>query len=223
MPSIRLCPSILNADYSRLDEEIARVAAGSDYLHLDIMDNIFVPNQTLTWPQSLSIISQSPLPVDAHLMVADPQIQGPLFAEAGCASVTFHFEAANNPRSIISDIRSHGTRVGLAIKPNTDFDQVRDLISEIDMLLVMTVEPGFGGQAFMEEMMPKLSKARSYISTIPTPHPWIQVDGGISPKTISMAAKNGADTFVAGSAVFNADDPLEVLLQLRLLASNFGA
>ena len=223
MPSIRLCPSILNADYSRLDEEIARVAAGSDYLHLDIMDNIFVPNQTFTWPQSLSIISQSPLPVDAHLMVADPQIQGPLFAEAGCASVTFHFEAANNPRSIISDIRSNGTRVGLAIKPNTDFDQVRDLISEIDMLLVMTVEPGFGGQAFMEEMMPKLSKARSYISTIPTPHPWIQVDGGISPKTISMAAKNGADTFVAGSAVFNADDPLEVLLQLRLLASNFGA
>lgn len=223
MSDIRLCPSILNADHSRLDEEIARVAGGSDLLHLDIMDNIFVPNQTFSWEESQKIIYTSPLPVDAHLMVSDPDKQAPIFADAGCASVTFHFEASSDPRAVIRDIRSNGSRVGLAIKPATSFDLVRDLITEIDMLLVMTVEPGFGGQSFMEEMMPKVAEAHTYIQTLSTPHPWIQVDGGISPSTISIAARNGADTFVAGSAVFKAEDPLAVLEQLRALARNSGA
>ena len=223
MSVIRMCPSILNADHSQLQHEIAKVASGSDLLHLDIMDNIFVPNQTFSWPESQSIIAASPVPVDAHLMVADPENQAPKFAEAGCTSVTFHFEAAQNPRAVISDIRSNGARVGLAIKPGTDFKAVSDLISEIDMLLIMTVEPGFGGQSFMEEMMPKLAQAYEFIADMPKPHPWIQVDGGISPSTIAIAARNGADTFVAGSAVFKSDDPLAVLTQLRSLAENTGA
>jgi ribulose-phosphate 3-epimerase len=223
MSEIRLCPSILNADHSRLDEEIARVATGSDLLHLDIMDNIFVPNQTFSWEQAHQIIDSSPLPVDAHLMVQDPDFQAPRYAEVGCASVTFHYEAAANPLPIIKAIRSNGARVGLAVKPGTDFDLVRDLVSEIDMLLVMTVEPGFGGQSFMEEMMPKVAAAHAFIAALPAPHPWIQVDGGISPSTIAIAAKSGADTFVAGSAVFKSDDPLATLAELRSLALNAGA
>ena len=218
--NIRLCPSILNADHSRLMQEIARVAPYSDLLHLDIMDDIFVPNKTFSLEESRSIIFDSPIPVDAHLMVADPDIQGPTYADLGCASVTFHYEASANPSQTISLIRAAGARVGLAIKPGTPYSAIEKFLPDINMLLVMTVEPGFGGQAFMPEMMSKVASARSAIDLFTGEKPWIQVDGGISPTTIEQAALSGADTFVAGSAVFKASDARAVLLELRELASN---
>jgi ribulose-phosphate 3-epimerase len=216
---VRLCPSILNADHSHLAQEIERVAPYSDLLHLDIMDNIFVPNQTFSLEQSRSIVASSSIPVDAHLMVIDPDRQGPAYADLGCASVTFHFEASTNPAQTISLIRASGTRVGLAIKPGTPYFEVERFLPDIDMLLVMTVEPGFGGQSFMPEMMEKVESARRAIDLMPGEKPWIQVDGGISPATIARAALSGADTFVAGSAVFKAPDAKAVLLELRQLAS----
>jgi len=218
--AIRICPSILNADHSRLTEEISRVAPYSDLLHLDIMDNIFVPNKTFSQGESKPIIASSPIPVDAHLMVIDPDLQGPAYADMGCASVTFHFEASQNPSETISLIRRAGARVGLAIKPGTPYSAIAEYLSEIDMLLVMTVEPGFGGQAFMPEMMAKVVSARQAINLLPGEKPWIQVDGGISLDTIAQAALSGADTFVAGSAVFKAADAKAVLLELRSLATN---
>ncbi len=220
---IRLCPSILNADHNRLAEEIGRVAPYSDLLHLDIMDNIFVPNQTFSLEESRSIISDSPIPVDAHLMVVDPDIQGPAYADLGCTSVTFHFEASTNVDRTISLIRTAGSRVGLAIKPGTPYSAIERYLSDIDMLLVMTVEPGFGGQSFMAEMMPKVASARGAIDLLAGVKPWLQVDGGISPATIAMASLSGADTFVAGSAVFKATDAGAILRELRTLATNSKA
>ncbi len=216
--AIRICPSILNADHSRLAEEIAAVAT-SDLLHLDVMDNIFVPNQTFTLDESREIIASSPLPVDTHLMIADPDLRAVHYAKAGSASVTFHLEASADPIGTINQLRSAGSRVGIAIKPNTPFENVRALLSEIDMLLVMTVEPGFGGQKFMSDQLPKIEEAHRAISKITVKRPWLQVDGGISIETIALAARAGADTFVAGSAIYRAEDPAEAIRTLRELAA----
>ena len=216
--AIRICPSILNADHTRLVEEMAAVAT-ADLLHLDIMDNIFVPNQTFTLEESRKIIETSPLPVDTHLMIANPDLEAVHYAQAGSASVTFHFEASSDPLATIKKLRAAGSRVGIAIKPNTPFENVRELLSEIDMLLVMTVEPGFGGQKFMNDQLPKVEEAHRAISKMSENRPWLQVDGGISLETIVLAASSGADTFVAGSAIYRADNPAEAIRVLRELAA----
>jgi ribulose-phosphate 3-epimerase len=217
---IRICPSILNADRSNLGSEISRIAKQSDLLHLDVMDNIFVPNQTFTLAESQKIIAESALPVDTHLMIADPDEQAHLYAKAGSKSVTFHFEASSKPAATISKIANEGARVGVALKPTTPFHVIAPLLEDIDMLLIMTVEPGFGGQSFMTEMLPKIQEARAEIDTHHFGKIWLQVDGGISLETIALARSAGADTFVAGSAVFKADIPGVMVDQLRSLAEN---
>lgn len=217
--AIRITPSILNADFSKLNEEIEKVASVSDLIHLDIMDNKFVPNFTFDFDRAAEIIRDCPIPVDSHLMVVEPELAAPAFAEMGSASVTFHFEAATNHRAIIRDVHGKGSRVGIALKPGTTFDVLDEYLSEIDMILVMTVEPGFGGQNFMNDMLSKVREARSALGRNER-GVWLQVDGGISPSTIESAADAGADTFVAGSAVYKADDPAQMVTLLRQLATH---
>ena len=214
---IRICPSILNADHTQLLAELERVAS-ADLLHLDVMDNIFVPNKTFSLTQCREIIELSPLPVDTHLMIADPDESAILYAQAGSSSVTFHFEASNEPVLTIKRLRDAGVRVGIAIKPQTSFEEIAPFLENVDMLLVMTVEPGFGGQRFMKDQLPKIEAARSAISALYGAKPWLQVDGGISLETIGLAAKAGADTFVAGSAVYQAKNSAELIAQLRMRA-----
>jgi len=214
---VRITPSILNADFSHLDQEIARIAAVSDLLHLDVMDNIFVPNFTFDFEQAASIIASSPIPVDSHLMIADVDHLAPAYAHAGSASVTIHAEASSSIASTLRAIRTEGARAGLALKPGSSIEDYAGFIDDVDMFLIMTVEPGFGGQKFMAAMMDKVSRTRTIIGDRPI---WLQVDGGISLETIEIAREAGADTFVAGSAVFNAPDPAEMILQLRALAES---
>ena len=209
---IRITPSILNADFSNLGAEIERISVTSDLVHLDVMDDIFVPNFTFDFEQAAEIISVSKLPVDAHLMVANVDQIAPKYAEVGCASVTIHAEATTDIRSTLKAIRSNGARAALAIKPKTSLDQYLEFLDDLDMLLIMTVEPGFGGQKFMADQIPKIAQARSAIGTKAI---WLQVDGGISLETIESAAAAGADTFVAGSAVFSSADPANMVTILR--------
>lgn len=216
--TVRITPSILNADFSRLNEEIARVASVSDLIHLDIMDNKFVPNFTFDFNRAAEIIRDCPIPVDSHLMVEEPEVAAPRFAEMGSASVTYHYEAAIHHQQIIRDVHKLGARVGVALKPGTDFGVLDDLIEHIDMILIMTVEPGFGGQSFMSEMLDKVRLARARLGANER-GVWLQVDGGISQNTIEVAAQAGADTFVAGSAVYKAEDPAKMVTLLRHLAT----
>jgi len=213
---VRITPSILNADFTHLDSEIAKIAGASDLIHLDIMDDIFVPNMTFDFQAATEIIKNCPIPVDSHLMVADVDLIAIQYAEAGSASVTIHVEAATDIRRTLKEIKSHGARASIALKPNTPILEYSEYFDLIDMVLIMTVEPGFGGQKFMENMMDKVKEARKLIGARPI---WLQVDGGISLATIDIARAAGADTFVAGSAVFNADDPAMMVEQLRAQAS----
>ena len=212
---ILINPSILNARFDDLANEIAKVSQSADQLHLDIMDNIFVPNFTFDFQRAKEIIAFSDLPVDAHLMIADPDISAPKYAQAGCVSVTFHLEAAKNIGQTISDVKSNGAKVGVAVKPGTSFSLVEPFIEQIDLLLIMTVEPGFGGQSFMHEQMDKVKTARSRIELMKGTKPLIQVDGGISLETIGEAANAGANCFVAGSAVYRSADPENMVQMLR--------
>ena len=212
---IRITPSILNADFSNLQLEIAKIADVSDLIHLDVMDNIFVPNFTFDFESAATIIEQTPIGVDAHLMVSQVDEIAHQYAAAGCASVTIHAEAAANISQTLKSIKAAGSRAGLALKPNTDIANYSQFCDEVDMFLIMTVEPGFGGQKFMLDMMDKVRATRSIIGSRPI---WLQVDGGISLQTIEMARDAGADTFVAGSAVFNAEDPAAMIASLRELA-----
>jgi ribulose-phosphate 3-epimerase len=209
---IRITPSILNANREDLANEIGRIAKVSDFIHLDVMDNIFVPNFTFDFDAAKSIIQDSPVPIDSHLMVANVDEIAVAYAEAGSASVTIHVESVADVRSTVKGIRSAGARASLAFKPGTEIDDYAQYLDEVDMFLIMTVEPGFGGQAFMQEMLPKIRKARTLIGNRPI---WLQVDGGISLDTIEMAAAAGADTFVAGSAVFSAENPEMMVQALR--------
>ena len=209
---IRITPSILNADFSQLDQEIKRIADVSDLLHLDVMDDVFVPNFTFDFEAASAIIKSSVLAVDAHLMVADVDEIAVQYAEIGCASVTIHAEATSNIPQTLRSIRKAGARSSLGIKPNTDISDYESLIDDVDMFLIMTVEPGFGGQSFMESMMDKVRRTREIIGNRPI---WLQVDGGISLETIEIAVEAGADTFVAGSAVFKAEDPAQMVIALR--------
>jgi ribulose-phosphate 3-epimerase len=214
---IRITPSILNADLSNLKSEIARIAEVSDLVHLDVMDNIFVPNFTFDFENASKIIAESVLPVDAHLMVANVDQIAVEYAELGCASVTIHAEATSDIGQTLKNIRAAGSRSGLGIKPGTKIDTYAGFIDDVDMFLIMTVEPGFGGQKFMHEMMPKVARTRKLIGDRPI---WLQVDGGISLATIEIALEAGADTFVVGSAVFNASDPAEMVRSIRALAES---
>jgi ribulose-phosphate 3-epimerase len=214
---VRITPSILNANFAQLDSEIARIAKQSDFIHLDVMDNIFVPNFTFDFDRACQIIQSCPIPVDAHLMVANVDSIAPAYAEVGCSSVTIHAEATSDIASTLRAIRKAGARAGLGIKPGTSIEEYEDLVDEIDMFLIMTVEPGFGGQSFKHEMMEKVKKTRRIIGERPI---WLQVDGGVSLETISEAAEAGADVFVAGSAVFNAEDPGAMIDALRELANS---
>ena len=200
-----------------LSAEIAKIASVSDLLHLDVMDDRFVPNFTFDFEAASKIIAQSPLPVDAHLMVADVDSIAIEYAEIGAASVTIHVEAAKDIQSTLRGIRKAGARSAIALKPGTDIDQYSNFIDDVDMFLIMTVEPGFGGQRFMADMMEKVRRTRAIIGSRPI---WLQVDGGISLETIEIAREAGADTFVAGSAVFNSDDPAQMINLLRAKAEH---
>jgi ribulose-phosphate 3-epimerase len=213
--TVFIAPSILNANFEDLENEIAKISTTADLLHLDIMDNKFVPNFTFDIKRAFEIISFSKLPVDAHLMIEDPDSIAPRYAQTGCDSVTFHLEAASNVLQTISDIKSNGAKVGIAIKPATKFSEVEPFIEEIDMLLIMTVEPGFGGQSFMHNQMVKVVAARKRIDQIPQSRPLLQIDGGVSLETIAEAAAAGANCFVAGSAVYKSSDPAGMVSQLR--------
>ena len=212
---IRITPSILNADLTQIDSEIARIASQSDLIHLDVMDNIFVPNFTFDFQAASSIIKACPIGIDAHLMVADVDQIAPAYAELGCESVTIHAEATRDIPGTLRAIRRAGARAGLALKPGTAIEDAAGFVDEVDMFLIMTVEPGFGGQKFMHEMMEKVRKTRAMIGGRDI---WLQVDGGVSPETICEAAEAGADVFVAGSAVFRAEDPASMIALLRNLA-----
>lgn len=209
---IRITPSILNADRNNLASEIAKIASASDFIHLDVMDNIFVPNFTFDFDAAKEIIASTPIPVDSHLMVSDVDQIAISYAEAGSASVTIHVEAVKDLKATVRGIRAAGARASIAFKPGTDIDDYLQYLDDVDMFLIMTVEPGFGGQAFIESMLAKVRKARAAIGARPI---WLQVDGGISLETIERAAEAGADTFVAGSAVFSAEDPLMMVQALR--------
>lgn len=214
---IRIAPSILSCDFADLRGELAKIA-NADLAHVDVMDNHFVPNLTLGLPVVERIVAASPIPVDAHLMIEDPDRWAPAYAEAGAASVTFHAEAAAAPIRLAREIRARGARAGLALRPATPVEPYLDLLEEVDMVLVMTVEPGFGGQSFLASMLPKVARTRAAVEARGL-DVWVQVDGGISRATIERAADAGADVFVAGSAVYSADDAAAEVDTLRALAT----
>ena len=215
MPRCLIAPSLLSADFARLAEEAGRVEGAADWLHVDVMDNHFVPNLTLGLPVVQALLTATTIPVDCHLMIDDPDRWAPAYAEAGAASVTFHVEAAAAPIRLARTLRAAGARAGMAFKPATPIEPYVDLLAELDMLLIMTVEPGFGGQSFLDVVLPKLRRARQAIGGLDV---WLQVDGGVSAETIERCAEAGADVFVAGSAVYGAADPAAAITALRALA-----
>ena len=211
---MQISPSILSADFSNLAGDIARVSSSADWVHVDVMDNHFVPNLTIGLPDVERLAEVSPLPLDCHLMIEDVDRWAPGYAEAGAASVTFHVEATDRPAALARDLRALGSRAGMALKPATPVDDYAEILPELDMLLLMTVEPGFGGQQFLDQVLPKIRRARELVSAGGL-DVWLQVDGGVSADTIERCADAGADVFVAGSAVYGADDPAAAVAALR--------
>ncbi len=214
--SALISPSILSADFTNLERDLGKIAT-ADWAHVDVMDNHFVPNLTWGLPVVERIRQVSPIPIDVHLMIEDPDRWAPGFAEVGAQSVTFHAEAAAAPVRLARELRRLGARAGMAIKPATPIEPFIDLLPELDMLLIMTVEPGFGGQSFIEGTLPKIERTRKAISEANL-DVWLQVDGGVSRSTIDMAAEAGANVFVAGSAVYGASDIPAEIAALREMA-----
>ena len=218
--AVRINPSILAADFANLESELARIST-ADLVHVDVMDNHFVPNLTFGLQMVSRLGEVSPLPLDVHLMIDDIDRWAPEYARAGAFSVTFHAEATEHPVELARTLRGLGARAGIALKPGTPVEPYLDVLSEFDQVLVMTVEPGFGGQSFMESTMPKLRTLRAAVDALGA-DVWLQVDGGIDLDTITIARDAGADTFVAGSAVFRADDPAQKIAALRAAAERHG-
>jgi ribulose-phosphate 3-epimerase len=212
---VQIFPSMLASDFARLADEAARVEGHADWLHIDVMDYRFVPNLTLGLPVVESLLKATTIPLDCHLMIEDPDRWAPSYAEAGARSVTFHAEASKAPIRTARTLRAAGARAGIALNPTTQVEPLLDLLPSFDLVLIMTIEPGFGGQAFMDETLPKIRRVREAIGDRDI---WLQVDGGITNDTIGRAAEAGANVFVAGSAVYGAPDPAAAIDRLRAIA-----
>jgi ribulose-phosphate 3-epimerase len=215
---IQISPSMLASDFANLASEAARIS-DADWLHVDVMDNHFVPNLTLGIPVVEALGKAASTPMDCHLMIEDPDRWAPAYVEAGAGSVTFHVEAAAAPVRLARELRAMGARAGMGLKPATPIEPYEDLLPELDMLLVMTVEPGFGGQSFLDMTLPKIRRTRELIDKHGLDL-WLQVDGGVSLETIERCAEAGADVFVAGSAVYSAEDPDAMVAALRSTAES---
>ncbi len=213
----RIQPSILSADFVNMQRDVAAIAT-ADAVHVDVMDNHFVPNLTFGLQMVTRVQAVSSIPLDVHLMITDVERWAPGYAELGVFSVTFHAEATSDPVALARRLRAIGARAGLAVKPGTDVTPYLELLPEFDQLLVMTVEPGFGGQSFMADMMPKVAAVRAAVRAAAL-DVWLQVDGGITVDTIGIAAAAGADTFVAGSSVYGAPDAADAITALRSAAA----
>jgi ribulose-phosphate 3-epimerase len=212
-----IAPSLLSADFARLGEESQRVA-DADWLHFDVMDAHFVPNLTFGLPVLEAVQAVSPVPLDCHLMIDDPERWAPGYAEAGARNVTVHAEACTDPRAVARDLRAAGALAGLALKPGTPLEDYLDVLPDFDTLLVMSVEPGFGGQSFIPAVLSKVRTARKLVDTGHLTL-LVEIDGGINADTIEQAAEAGVDMFVAGSAVYGADDPAKAIAALRAQAA----
>jgi ribulose-phosphate 3-epimerase len=216
---IRIAPSLLDADFGCLAEQIGAVErAGADMLHLDIMDGHFVPNLSIGVPVVAGVKRHTRLPLDVHLMITDPACYAPKFAEAGASSITFHIEAAPQPREVIGVLRKLRVQVGVSLNPGTPAEALDDILADVDMVLVMTVWPGFGGQKFIAECLEKISRIAARLR----PDQALEVDGGINTDTAPRVVAAGADTLVAGKAIFSATDPAEALVRLRRAATEGG-
>jgi ribulose-phosphate 3-epimerase len=214
---MRIMPSILSADFANLQTAIESVPS-SDAIHVDVMDNHFVPNLTLGLPVVESLRKVTDTMLDIHLMIEQPDRWAPAYAEAGAESVTFHVEAAGAPIRLARELRSRGARAAIALKPATPIEPYEDMLSEVDMVLIMTVEPGFGGQGFLDLCLPKIARTRAMLDK-QGGDIWLQIDGGVSAETIERCAAAGVDSFVAGSSVFGAADPDAMVAKLRELAA----
>ncbi|WP_040780023.1 ribulose-phosphate 3-epimerase [Nocardia pneumoniae] len=212
-----IAPSILSADFAHLADE-AQAVAGADWLHVDVMDAHFVPNLTLGLPVVESLLKATDIPLDCHLMIEDPGRWAPPYAEAGAHNVTFHAEATDDPIAVARDIRAAGAKAGLSVKPNTPIEPYLEILREFDTLLVMSVEPGFGGQSFIPEVLEKARIVRNLVDSGEL-RLLVEIDGGINADTIEAAAVAGVDCFVAGSAVYNTADPAATVQALRQQAA----
>ncbi len=214
-----ITPSILNADFANIRSEIDRVSDTADWLHLDVMDGHFVPNLSFGSAMVRAVKQNSSLPVDVHLMITEPEKWAMEYVSAGADNVSFHFEATDDSVQLAKELKSQGVTAGLAIKPATPFNAIADILFNFDLLLIMTVEPGFGGQKFMTDMLPKIQTAREFITANGLDIK-IQADGGVNLETIKSAAEAGADVFVAGSVVYGSKDPSQTINSLRQIISS---